>query len=91
MDRAWAKLGMTIKQSKDVRALFYHEGQLILTTKRSHGSGPIKGNIPTLIRQQMKLTEGQFRDLITCPLGLAEYVGILKQRGLIPQTASERR
>ena len=83
LDRAWAKLGMTIKQGKDVQALFFHEGRLILRTKRSHGSGPITGNIPTLIRQQMKLSPDQFQDLIACPLGLAEYVQILRTKQLI--------
>lgn len=83
IDRAWAKLGMEIKNTGDRHALFYHEGALILRTKRSFGSGKIDGKIPHFIRQQMKLNDSQFSDLIACPLGRDGYVAILKGKGLI--------
>jgi hypothetical protein len=75
---------MTIKQGKDVRALFYYnDGTLILTTKRSHGSGKLDGNVPHMIRQQMKLNEEQFKELIACPLKRDGYIAILRNKGLI--------
>jgi hypothetical protein len=83
IDRVWVKLGMEIKQSKDVLALFFHDGQFILRTKRSHGSGAIEGKIPHFIRQQMHLSEAQFKDLIDCPLDRAKYIKILTEKGLI--------
>ncbi len=76
---------MEIRENDDIRALFYHEGRLILHTKRSKGRGIISGNILHLIRQQMKLNEDQFTGLIACPLGRPEYVEILRQKGLLPQ------
>ncbi len=83
IERAWKKLEMVVTDSKDRLARFYYRGTLILTTKRSHGSGPIEGKIPYLIRQQMKLSQNQFDELIACPLGLPEYVQILKTKGWI--------
>jgi hypothetical protein len=76
---------MEIRENDDIRALFYHEGRLILQTMRSKGRGVIPGKIPHFIRQQMKLNEDQFTDLIACPLGRPEYVEILRQKGLLPQ------
>ena len=74
---------MVVVNSKDRLARFYYRETLILTTKRSHGSGPIEGNVPYLIRQQMKLSQAQFDNLISCPLGLPEYIQILKTKGWI--------
>lgn len=83
IDRAWEKLGMTIKKTKDWHALFYVDGRLILRTKRSFGSGKIEGNIPSFIRQQMKLNNEQFADLIACPLDRPRYIGILREKNLV--------
>jgi len=83
IDRAWDKLKMVIKNSGDKHALFYVDGQLILRTKRSMGAGKLDGNIPNLIRQQMKLNEQQFADLIACPLTRDGYVQILRGKGKI--------
>lgn len=83
IDRAWNKLGMVIKEGRDRWASFYYKDKLILKTRRSWGSGKIDGDIPNFIRQQMKLNEDQFRDLINCPLGLDGYVTILTEKGFI--------
>ena len=83
VDAAWDKLGMTITETNDRHAKFYYKGKLILATKRSFGSGKIEGRVPHLIRQQLKLTEAEFADLIACPLDLDGYIEILRRRGLI--------
>jgi hypothetical protein len=83
IDKAWSKLGMIIRDGKDKHALFYHNGKIILKTKRSFGRGKLDGNIPYLIRQQMKLSESEFEELVDCPLTLQEYVDILKKKGYI--------
>lgn len=84
IDKAWEKLGMKIKDTNDRHALFYEDGKLILRTKRSFGSGKLDGNIPNYIRQQMKLDEKQFDNLIACPLKRDGYIEILKSKGIIP-------
>lgn len=55
----------------------------MLKTFRSHGSGKIEGTIPSKIRQQLKLNESQFDDLIACPLDREGYVAILRTKGFI--------
>ncbi len=74
---------MMLKENDDIRALFFHEGRLIVHTRRSKGRGQIPGKIPQFIRQQMKLTEAQFGELIACPLGQTEYIKILREKSLL--------
>lgn len=83
VDRAWKKIGMRIKDTKDRHARFYEEGKLIVWTKRSFGSAKLDGNIQHFIRQQMKLNQEQFDDLIACPLNREGYIEILRRKGLI--------
>ncbi len=74
---------MEIKNTNDRHAILRVNGKLILRTRRSFGSGKLNGNIPHLIRQQMKLNEDQFNDLIDCPLDREGYIEILKSKGII--------
>lgn len=83
LDAAWQKVGMEVKDGKDLHARLIVDGNLILVTRRSKGKGPIGGRIPHLIRQQMRLNETEFSDLIACPLDRAGYVRILRDKGLI--------
>lgn len=83
IDRAWVKLGMEVKDSNHRHALLYVDGKLILRTKRSFGSKMLDGNIPSLIRQQMKLDQSQFDDLLACPLNRAGYIEILRKKRVI--------
>ena len=83
VDGAWEKLGMEIKNTHHRRARFYYKGKLILTTKRSHGRGTIDGPVQHFIRQQMKLTQPEFKDLIACLLDRRDYIDILKMKELI--------
>lgn len=84
IDSAWKKLDMVIKDTKDRHAQFRwpdpKKGKLIIATKRSLGSGKLDGNIPHMIRQQMQLNQGQFDDLIACPLKRDGYAEILKEK-----------
>ena len=83
IDKAWSKLGMIIKERNHKHAMFYYNGKMILKTKRSLGSGKLEGNIPYMIRQQMKLTDFEFDELIACPFDLPQYIELLKRKGLI--------
>ncbi|MBI4608750.1 MAG: hypothetical protein HY726_07075 [Candidatus Rokubacteria bacterium] len=74
---------MVIKDTKDRHAQFYYGEKLIVATKRSFGSGVLTGNIPHLLRQQLKLNPSEFKDLIECPIGRDEYIEILKTKGWI--------
>ncbi len=83
-DRAFKKLQMEIRDTKDRHAFFSYCGKLILKTRRSLGSGKIDDSVQHLIRQQLKLSQRQFADLIDCDLEYEGYVEILRTKGLIP-------
>lgn len=80
------KLGLTSRNAGDRLSWFEHEGVVVVRTKRSHGNKDLPEH---LIRQQLKLNEKQFSDLIDCPLTRKGYVDILTQKGLIKQPAKE--
>ena len=75
---------METKEGKDRFAYLNVDGKLILSTRRSHGRGKMSDNIAMFIRQQMKLTEDQFRDAINCPMDREKYIAVLRAKGLIP-------
>lgn len=79
-ERIVSKLALRTRNSGDRLAWFEYEGKLIVRTKRSHGSGDLPGH---LIRQQLKLNEGQLADLIGCSFGVEDYISVLKSKGLI--------
>ena len=83
VDRVFRKLHMEIRESGDKLAFFVYKGKRILHTRRSQGKGKIEGNIPSFTRQQMKLNNDQFADLLACPLDRAAYIEILKAKRLI--------
>ena len=80
-DRLVEKLGMTVRDSRDVLAWFEYEGKIITRTRRSKGSGDLP--MQHSIRQQMKLNEEEFRQAIGCTLTLEGYVEILRGKGLL--------
>ncbi len=68
IDKVFDKLGMRVKDGKDRHALFYHEDEFILRTKRSLGERKINSKIRHLIRQQLKLSETEFSNVVDCSL-----------------------
>ena len=88
MDQTWTKLGFTLdRQSDHVRATLTVGEIEVIRTRRSHGSKAMKGRVPYLIRQQMKLNEMQFAGAVKCPLKEREYLEILRKKGHLPTDA----
>jgi hypothetical protein len=79
------KLKMEIREGRDTLAFFYCGPRLILWVKVPHKRGELKGRLPYYIRQQLRLDEEQFRQLIRCQLRRAEYVRILRTKGLVKE------
>jgi hypothetical protein len=79
-DRLESKLKLKTRNSGDRLAWFEHEGKVIARTKRSHGNKDLPEN---LIRQQLKVNREQFAGLLSCDVSLADYVAILRAKGLI--------
>jgi hypothetical protein len=74
------KLGLKTRNAGDRLAWFEHDGVVVVRTKRSHGNKDLPEN---LIRQQLKLNEAQFSGLISCSVGLDEYIEILRSKKII--------
>jgi hypothetical protein len=80
-----SKLGFVSRQSDHLLAWFEYDGKVILRTRRSNKRGPLP--MEHSIRQQMKLSDGQLREALSCTLGHPEYVALLKTKGLIQSDA----
>ena len=80
-DRLVAKLGLKVRDSRDILAWFEYDGKIITRTRRSKGSGDLP--MQHSIRQQLKLNEQEFRQAIGCTLSLDDYVKILRKKGLL--------
>jgi len=78
------KLNMEIREGRDTLAFFKLEGKIILWSKVPHKKGELKGKLSYFIRQQLKLSERQFKDLQDCKIWRKEYLEILKSKGLLP-------
>lgn len=52
-------------------------------TKVSHGEREIHDSLLGAMSRQLRLSKGQFGELVECPLSEAEYVGILREGGHI--------
>lgn len=77
------KLQMKIRESRDTLAFLVINGKIALWTKVPHKKGEIKGKLQYFIRQQLKLNEKEFQDLIKCVIWREEYIKILKKKGFI--------
>lgn len=84
-DRIISKLTMKVRQSGDLLVFYEYEGKVIVRSRRSNKQGDLP--MPHAIRQQFKLNEDQFRDLVNCPLDRDGYVAILREKGLLEKHA----
>jgi hypothetical protein len=89
VDRVHRKLDMEIREGRDRLAFFVYDGKRVISTRRSHGRGDIAGRIGDFIRQQMKVSETQFRGLVDCTVSRDDYIRILREKGVI-DTGPER-
>lgn len=80
-DRLIEKFAFQTRKSGDRLAWFEHEGRVVVRTRRSEGSGDLP--MQHSIRQQLKLNEQQLREAIACSLSRAQYVEILRAKGIL--------
>ena len=83
IEKIFQKLQLEVRSSKHRYGWFTFEGKKILRVHYSHGKGSIPGKVSDKIRNQLKLTQKDFRNLIDCPLSLKDYETILEKKGLI--------
>ncbi len=80
-ERIVSKLGLQTKNSYDRLAWLEIDGRKIVRTRRSHGK---KSELPShFVRRQLKLTENQLANLISCTLKREQYLDILREQGVM--------
>jgi hypothetical protein len=79
----FSKLQFVIKTSHHKSAVLYYEGRAILRTRISHGQGDIPPVVVAKMRNQLKVTEAQLRELIACSMSYEDYIAVLKAKGII--------
>ncbi|HLF80072.1 MAG TPA: hypothetical protein VJB57_21540 [Dehalococcoidia bacterium] len=75
------KLGFQTRENDHLFAWFEYEGKVLLRTRRSRKRGDLP--MQNSIRQQMKLSDRQVREAISCTFGMPEYLENLKARGIL--------
>ena len=65
--------------------LYYYNNKLVAKTKVSHNDQEIGDKLISKMYKQCGISKSQFLDLINCPLDEAEYIRILKEKGVIDQ------
>jgi hypothetical protein len=81
--RVFDKLEMEVREGRDTLAFFRWQGKTILWTRVPHKRGELKGKLRHFIRQQLRLSERQFRAVVKCDIWRDEYVEILHSKGLL--------
>lgn len=79
-DSIVTKFGLRTRDGRDLWAWLEYQGRKVVRTRRSKGSGDLPTN---LIRQQLRLSDQELRDAITCALALDGYLDILRRKGVI--------
>ena len=62
--------------------LHYNGQRTRIKTKISHGEKEIGDHLIASMAKQVNLNKAQFLSLIECPLGIDEYISILRSKGL---------
>lgn len=78
------KLEMEMHEGRDTVAKFRHEGKVLVRTRIPHGRGELEGKLPHFVRQQLHLSEDEFRLVYICTYWRPDYLRILKEKGFIP-------
>ena len=81
-DRLVNKLGYRTRGSDHLLAWLEVDGKIVTRTRRSRKES---GDLPMShsIRQQMKMSETQMREAVACTLSRDDYLGILREKGVL--------
>jgi hypothetical protein len=83
INNLFQKLEMEVREGRDTIAKFRYNGEVLVGTRVPHKSGELKGQLVHFIRQQLRLNETQFQELVSCTLSRKDYEIILKSKGYI--------
>ncbi len=83
IQKVFRKLGLEVRSTKHTYGWLIVDGKKILRVHYSHGKGEVSGKVGDKIRSQLRLSQDDFRSLISCPLTLEGYIEILREKGLV--------
>ena len=83
IQKLFKKLNLEVRSTKHRYGWLVVDGKKILRVHYSHGKGDVVGKISDKIRNQLRLTQDDFSNLINCPLSAEQYTEILRDKGLI--------
>jgi len=75
------KLDIVFREGKEYNGWFEHEGRRICRITIPKGRKPLTTGTFASMARQLCLTARDLDALIDCPLGRAEYLGVLRARG----------
>ena len=78
-----AGLRVELREGRDTLAKIFCDGKFVLFTKVPHGKGVLDGKLVHYIRNQLKISEDDFRNIIRCSLSAEEYKKILDKKGFL--------
>ena len=82
-DKVIRKFGFQTRDSHHIYAWLEHDGKVVARTKRSRASGNRDLPAEHKIRGQLKLSRDQFREAEVCILSKADYIDILREKGVL--------
>ena len=74
------KLGIGFECGKEFNGWFKHKEKKIARITVPKGRKPIPPKTYQSMARQLKLSTGQFDDLLDCPLVMDQYIDILKEK-----------
>ncbi len=83
IEKIFNKLNLNVRTTSHNYGWLVVEGKKILRVHYSHGRGDIPAKVADKIRGQLKLSQKDFKKLIACPLKYEDYIGILRDKGLV--------
>ncbi len=83
IERIFNKLSLQVRSTGHNYGWLTVDDKKILRVHYSHGKGDLPAKIVHKIRGQLKLSEKDFKNLISCPLSYEDYVAILKRKELL--------
>lgn len=70
--------------SKDILWLYRApDGRSVLRTKISKERGDMKSNVAHKFRAQLKLTEAEIRNVLTCKINAKKYLALLQNKQIL--------
>ncbi len=83
IEKVFRKLKLQVRSTGHNYGWLIVNGKKILRVHYSHGKGEISEKVVNKIRGQLKLSQKDFKDLISCPMSREDYLRVLIEKGIV--------